>query len=197
MLRLTPAGSGGGGQGTPTLNRPATTERSNCLEKSFVFGPGPSLAQQIKVATQAQPSAPPPPSETTGENAGKFFGPCAGQPLPQGPPQQLAPPQPPQVRPGGRGQDRLPPTGPPLGARGESVRKVIVFGSGQLSAHQAKEEEPPSWVDPIAGIATTTTNKSKRARRRTRESLCIRDNTVARLTNTGRGSNRAERHTPL
>ena len=115
----------------------------------------------------------------------------------QGPPQQLAPPQPPQVRPGGRGQDRLPPTGPPLGARGESVRKVIVFGSGQLSAHQAKEEEPPSWVDPIAGIATTTTNKSKRARRRTRESLCIRDNTVARLTNTGRGSNRAERHTHL
>ena len=60
----------------------------------------------------------------------------------QGPPQQLVPPRPPQVRPGGRGQGRPPSFGAPLGARGESARKLFVFGSGQLPAHQAKEEEP-------------------------------------------------------
>ena len=92
LPRLAPEGPGGGGQGTSTLNRPATAERNNCLEKSFVFGPGPSLVQQMRVAMQAKTPTPPPPSETIGEDAGKLFGPCTGHPHLQRTTQQLAPP---------------------------------------------------------------------------------------------------------
>ena len=57
-------------------------------------------------------------------------------------PAQQSLPRPPKVCPGGRGQDRPPSIGPPLGARGEIARKFFVFGPGQLLAHQAKAEEP-------------------------------------------------------
>ena len=132
--QLTPAGLvGGGGQGTPALNRPPTAERSNCLEKPFVFAPGPLSAQQMKVATQAQTSASLPGSETTGENAGKPFSRgrlsswrrCADcymyvqEDANKARRHQLGHRQPPN-------------------ARKENISKPFLFCSGQLLAHQTK-----------------------------------------------------------
>ena len=132
--QLTPAGLvGGGGQGTPALNRPPTAERRNCLEKPFVFAPGPFSAQQMKVATQAQTSASLPGSETTGENAGKPFSRgrlsswrrCADcymyvqEDANKARRHQLGHRQPPN-------------------ARKENISKPFVFCSGQLLAHQTK-----------------------------------------------------------